>query len=84
MRVLRTWRLARHFLASLVAFCNVKARYDTNRLGGESSVSRGYAPKTNNVGIRPLGPAELLTAFIASYNFYSFVIRSPTSLLTIV
>ena len=79
-RVSRTCRLARHFLASLVAFRNVKAHYNTNKLGGESSVSRGYALKTNNVGTRPLGLAELLTAFIASCNFYSFVIRSPSSL----
>ena len=67
-----------------MAFRNIKARCDTNKLGGESFISRGYTLKTNNIGTRLLGPVESLIAFTASYNFYSFIIRSPISLLIIV
>jgi hypothetical protein len=55
-----------------MAFLIAIARVVMDGAGGSSSVMRGNAPKTSRVGIKPLGPAESLTAFTAICRQTSF------------
>ena len=57
-----------------MAFLNAIARCVTVGEGALDFVIRGYALKTNSVGIRLSGPAELLIALKAIYSAMSLSI----------
>jgi hypothetical protein len=69
-----TWRSAYIFFTSSIAFLNAIARYITIGKGTSDSIIWGYALNTNSIGIRPLGPTELLITLKVIYSTISLLI----------